>query len=73
MKHGFLVMLLACCVAGCGEYKGQVQYENGGFQGKQDVRVWDQEKFGHMKEVWVEIIHNRNMRQNEYRQTDYQE
>jgi hypothetical protein len=73
MRNALLLGLLAVGLTACGEYKSQVPYENGGFEGKRDVRVWDQDKYGHMKEVWVEIIHDRNMRQNEYRRTDYQE
>ncbi|HEY3327984.1 MAG TPA: hypothetical protein VGK14_12595 [Novimethylophilus sp.] len=68
-----LCLLLACGLAGCGEYKGLVPYENGAFQGKHDQRVWDSARFGHQKEVWVEVIHARNLQQNEYRRTDYQE
>lgn len=68
-----ITVMLGLMLAACGEYKSLVPYEKGGFQGKQDVRVWDSEKFGHTREVWVEVIRARNLTQNEYRKTDYQE
>lgn len=73
MTRFTICLLLACCLAACGEYKGSVPYKNGEFQGKKDERVWDSDKFGHNKDVWVEVIHARNMEQDEYRRTDYQD
>ena len=68
-----LCLLMACGLAGCGEYQGMVPYQNGAFQGKHDQRVWDAPRFGNQQAVWIEVIHARNLQQNEYRRTDYQE
>jgi len=73
MKTWAMMLAATFLLAACGEYKGSVPYQDGKFSGKKDERSWDSEKFGHNKDVWVEIIHARNMKQNEYRRTDYQE
>lgn len=67
------LVLLALLVAGCGEYRQKVDYENGAFQGKQDERVWDSEKFFHDPAVWKQFINERTQRQNEYQRTQDQE
>lgn len=73
MRQLVIPAMLGLMLVACGEYESKTPYENGGFQGKQDVRVWDQEKFGRSREGWVEIIHARNLSQSEYRKTDGQE
>lgn len=73
MRRLVIPAMLGLLLMACGEYESKTPYENGGFQGKQDARAWDQETFGHSREVWVEIIHARNLSQNEYRKTDDQE
>lgn len=64
-----LIALLPVLVAGCGEYKQAVPYEDGGYQGKKDERVWDGERFMHDRSVWKQIINERTQQQNEYERT----
>lgn len=65
--------LMLVILAGCGEYKQKVDYEDGGYQGKQDERVWESERFMHEPSVWKQMINERTQRQNEYVRTEPQE
>ena len=65
IKRASLV-LLALLLAACGEYKQAVAYENGGYQGKKDERVWDNDRSLHDPAMWKQMIHDRNQRQNEF-------
>jgi hypothetical protein len=67
-RIGLLFMLPAMLV-GCGEYKQAVEYRDGGYQGKQDERPWDSERFMHDPSAWRQVLHERNQRQNEYGRT----
>ena len=74
MKHGFVIAgLMAVLLAGCGEYKQKVEYADGGYQGKQDTRMWESERFMHDRSVWKQMVNERTQRQNEYVRTDEQE
>jgi len=74
MKHGYaLASLMAVLLAGCGEYKQKVEYEDGGYQGKKDTRMWDSERFMHDRSVWKQMVNERTQRQNEYVRTEEQE
>jgi len=64
-----LVLVLPAMLAGCGEYKQVVEYQNGSYVGKQDERPWDSERFMHDPEMWRQVMHERNQRQNEYGRT----
>jgi hypothetical protein len=64
-----LMILLPLLLAGCGEYRQSVAYGNGGYQGKQDERPWDSERFMHDPSVWRQVVYERNQRQNEYDRT----
>jgi major membrane immunogen (membrane-anchored lipoprotein) len=73
MKHGYVIAsLMAMLLAGCGEYKQQVEYTDGGYQGKRDTRMWDSEYFMHDRSVWKQMINERTQRQNEYVRTGEQ-
>jgi hypothetical protein len=73
MKHGYaLAGLMAVLLAGCGEYKQKVEYEDG-YQGKKDTRMWDSERFMHDRSVWKQMVNERTQRQNEYVRTEEQE
>ena len=63
------VLLTSVLQTGCGEYKQVVEYRDGGYQGKQDERAWDSERFMHDPSVWRQMVHERNQRQNEYGRT----
>lgn len=73
MKFMSAMVGLLLLLSGCGEYKQKVDYEDGGFQGKQDTRVWDSEKFMHDRSFWKQVINERTQRQNEYVRTQQQE
>lgn len=64
--------LLATLLTGCGEYKQSVAYEDGGYQGKKDERMWDNERFMHDPSVWKQMINERTQQQNEYGRTGEQ-
>ena len=68
-----MFLLAAALLAGCGEYKQSVPYEDGGYQGKKDTRMWDSERFMHDPSVWKQIVNERTQRQNEYVRTEPQE
>lgn len=65
--------LMLALLTGCGEYKQSVDYEDGGYQGKKDERVWESERFMHEPSVWKQMINERTQRQNEYVRTEPQE
>lgn len=65
--------LMLALLTGCGEYKQSVDYEDGGYQGKKDKRVWESERFMHDPSVWKQMINERTQRQNEYVRTEPQE
>lgn len=65
--------LMLALLSGCGEYKQKVEYENGGYQGKQDTRMWESERFMNDRSVWKQMINERTQRQNEYVRTEPQE
>ena len=69
MRMVLTISLLACALAGCGEYKQSVAYENDTYQGKTDQRHWDNERFKHDQAAWAEAVNQRAQRQNEYRRT----
>ncbi|HSI96359.1 MAG: hypothetical protein ACAH09_13075 [Methylophilaceae bacterium] len=68
-----IAALMLVMLAGCGEYKQSVDYEDGGYQGKKDERVWESERFMHDPSVWKQMINERTQRQNEYVRTEPQE
>jgi hypothetical protein len=70
--HAIAALMLAM-LAGCGEYKQKVDYEDGGYQGKKDERAWESERFMHDPSVWKQMINERTQRQNEYVRTEPQE
>ena len=65
--------LMLALLTGCGEYKQSVDYEDGGYQGKKDERVWESERFMYDPSVWKQMINERTQRQNEYVRTEPQE
>ena len=67
-----IILLLPVLVAGCGEYRQSVAYENGGYLGKKDERMWDNDRFMHDPTVWKQMINERTQRQNEYGRTGEQ-
>lgn len=69
MKTVLSLCLLACILAGCGEYKQSVAYKDGEYQGKTDQRHWDNARFKHDKATWASAINERAQRQNEYKRT----
>lgn len=64
-----MIALLPALLAGCGEYKQSVAYEDGGYQGKKDERMWENERSMHDRSVWKQMINERTQRQNEYART----
>lgn len=64
-----LILLLPALLAGCGEYKQAVDYQDGGYQGKKDERPWDSARFMHDPSTWRQVLHERNQGQNEYDRT----
>jgi uncharacterized membrane-anchored protein len=64
-----MIALLLLLLAGCGEYRQSVAYDNGGYQGKQDARVWESERFFNDKSAWKQMVNERTQRQNEYDRT----
>lgn len=68
-----IAALMFVLLAGCGEYKQSVPYEDGGYQGKKDTRVWESERFMNEPSVWKQMINERTQRQNEYVRTEPQE
>jgi hypothetical protein len=64
MMH-IMIILPVFLLAGCGEYQQSVPYENGGYQSKQDQRVWDSESFMHDQSFWRQVVNERTQRQNE--------
>lgn len=64
-----MIVLLPALIAGCGEYKQSVAYEDGGYQGKKDERMWDNERSMHDSSVWKQMINERTQQQNEYGRT----
>jgi hypothetical protein len=73
MRAFHVTLLLAALLAGCGEYEQSVPYEDGGYQGKKDTRMWDSERFMQDPSVWKQMINERTQRQNEYVRTEPQE
>lgn len=74
MRFGYAFAgLMAVLLSGCGEYKQSVDYEDGGYQGKQDTRMWEGERFMQDRSVWKQMINERTQRQNEYVRTEPQE
>lgn len=69
MRAGFVLAALAITLAGCGEYKQSVPYQDGQYQGKTDQRHWDNARFDHNAEAWAEALNQRARRQNEYNRT----
>ena len=69
MRAVLTLMLLACTLAGCGEYKQSVAYKDGEYQGKTDQRHWDNDRFQHDKAIWASAVTERAQRQNEYKRT----
>jgi hypothetical protein len=69
MRAFLTFLLLACALAGCGEYKQSVAYTDGEYQGKTDQRHWDNDRFKHDKAAWVSAVTERVQRQNEYKRT----
>jgi hypothetical protein len=65
--------LMLAMLAGCGEYKQKVDYQDGGYQGKKDTRMWESERFMQDPSVWKQMINERTQRQNEYVRTEPQE
>lgn len=64
-----MIALLPLLLTSCGEYRQSVAYDNGGYQGKQDTRVWESERFFNDKSVWKQMVNERTQRQNEYDRT----
>lgn len=60
------ILSLLATLAACGEYKQQVEYVDGGYQGKTDQRHWDNASFNHDQAAWAETIHERTLQQNEH-------
>jgi hypothetical protein len=73
MRAFHVTLLLAALLAGCGEYEQSVPYEDGGYQGKKDTRMWDSERFMQDPSVWKQMVNERTQRQNEYVRTEPQE
>lgn len=65
-RRPLYVMMLCLLLAACGEYPQSVPYENNGYQGKTDQRVWDSEAFFNDKATWKQIVNERTQKQNEY-------
>lgn len=65
MRYGGCLMM-ALVLAGCGEYRQAVGYQDGAYQGKRDQRVWDNARALHDPAMWRQMIHERNQFQNEY-------
>jgi hypothetical protein len=63
------ITTLPLLLANCGEYQQHVEYTDGGYQGKQDQRAWDNESALHDRSAWKQIISERTQRQNEYGRT----
>jgi hypothetical protein len=72
IAHVIAAVMLAM-LAGCGEYKQKVDYQDGGYQGKKDTRMWESERFMQDPSVWKQMINERTQRQNEYVRTEPQE
>jgi len=74
MRTGHVIAaLILAMLAGCGEYKQKVDYQDGGYQGKKDTRMWESERFMQDSSVWKQMINERTQRQNEYVRTEPQE
>jgi len=53
-------------LAGCGEKPAVTVYKQGQYQGKPDMRPWDNASFKGDKSAWEQQIKRRNDGQNEY-------
>lgn len=74
MRASHVTLLLAAALlAGCGEYEQSVSYEDGGYQGKKDTRMWESERFMQDPSVWKQMVNERTQQQNEYVRTEPQE
>jgi hypothetical protein len=59
--------VLACgLLAACGEKPAVTVYKQGQYQGKPDMRPWDNEQFKGDRLAWEQQIKRRNEGQNEY-------
>lgn len=71
MRAARLLVTLAAAaglaaVAGCGEKAAVTVYKQGQYQGKPDMRPWDNDQFKGDKAGWEKTIKARNNGQNEY-------
>ena len=58
--------VLACGLSACGEKPAVTVYKQGQYQGKPDMRPWDNEQFKGDRLAWEQQIKRRNDGQNEY-------
>jgi hypothetical protein len=52
--------------AGCGEKPTVTVYRQGQYQGKPDMRPWDNDRFKGDRAAWESAVKRRNLDQNEY-------
>jgi len=57
---------MAWAMAGCGERTTFTVYKQGQYQGKPDMRPWDNDQFKGDRAAWESAVKARNLGQNEY-------
>jgi predicted small lipoprotein YifL len=60
-----VALALVGAVAGCGEKPAVTVFKQGHYQGKPDMRPWDNDQFKGDKLAWEQAIKARNERQDE--------
>jgi hypothetical protein len=70
MKNLLIPAAIACALSACGEYPQTVVYKQGEYQGKADVRAYDNAPWNGDKAQWEKDIRARGQNQNEYKRVN---
>lgn len=70
MKALFISAALALLLSACGEYPQVVNYKQGEYHGKADVRPYDNPPWNGDKAQWEKDIRARGQNQNEYKRVN---